>query len=329
MGEEEQKKEGVTSSSNHVALEVEVPETHHQIGQDSFIQVGVLMCTGLNSAYALGYAGAIMAPLGWIGGVIGLMLAAVISLYANALIAKIHQYGGKRHIRYRDLAGFIYGQKAYVVVWGLQYANLFLINIGYIILGRQALKAFHILFRDDDEMKLPYFTAIAGLGCVLFAIAVPHLSSLRAWLAASTFFYITITFVLSLKDGMNAPPRYYSIPDARRVFATIGATGNLVFAFNSGMVPEIQATLRAPVVDNMLKALYIHFTIGPAPVFAVTFVGYWAYGSRTSSYLLDNVSGPVWVKALANLAAFLQSIISLHVELFTIRDVGRVNVGST
>lgn len=67
------------------------------------------MCTGLNSAYALGYAGAIMVPLGWIGGVIGLMLAAVISLYANALIAKIHEYGGKRHIRYRDLAGFIYG----------------------------------------------------------------------------------------------------------------------------------------------------------------------------------------------------------------------------
>nr|XP_016479082.1 PREDICTED: proline transporter 2-like isoform X2 [Nicotiana tabacum] len=140
MGEEEEKKEGVTSSGNHVALEVEAPETHHQIGQDSFIQVGVLLCTGLNSAYALGYAGVTMIPLGWIGGVIGLMLEAVISLYANALIAKIHEYGGKRHIRYRDLAGFIYGQKAYVVVWGLQYANLFLINIGYIILGGQALK---------------------------------------------------------------------------------------------------------------------------------------------------------------------------------------------
>lgn len=33
MGEEEQKKEEVISSSNHVAIEVEVPETHHQIGQ--------------------------------------------------------------------------------------------------------------------------------------------------------------------------------------------------------------------------------------------------------------------------------------------------------
>ncbi|XP_009759983.1 proline transporter 2-like isoform X2 [Nicotiana sylvestris] len=160
MGEEEEKKEGVTSSGNHVALEVEAPETHHQIGQGPspctcmllscfptlFFLIGICFIrltntqTNRQCAYALGYAGVTMIPLGWIGGVIGLMLEAVISLYANALIAKIHEYGGKRHIRYRDLAGFIYGQKAYVVVWGLQYANLFLINIGYIILGGQALK---------------------------------------------------------------------------------------------------------------------------------------------------------------------------------------------
>jgi hypothetical protein len=50
-----------------------------------------------------------MVPLSWIGGVIGLLLATAISLYANALIAKLHLLGGKRHIRYRDLAGFIYG----------------------------------------------------------------------------------------------------------------------------------------------------------------------------------------------------------------------------
>ena len=51
-----------------------------------------------------------MVPLGWIGGVVGLILATAISLYANTLIAKLHEFGGKRHIRYRDLAGFIYGK---------------------------------------------------------------------------------------------------------------------------------------------------------------------------------------------------------------------------
>jgi len=53
-----------------------------------------------------------MVPLGWIGGVVGLILATAISLYANTLVAKLHEFGGKRHIRYRDLAGFIYGKPA-------------------------------------------------------------------------------------------------------------------------------------------------------------------------------------------------------------------------
>lgn len=78
---------------------------------DSWFQVGFVLTTGINSAYVLGYSGTIMVPLGWVGGVVGLILATVVSLYANSLVAKLHEFGGKRHIRYRDLAGFIYGNK--------------------------------------------------------------------------------------------------------------------------------------------------------------------------------------------------------------------------
>ncbi|RYR32014.1 hypothetical protein Ahy_B01g056987 [Arachis hypogaea] len=66
-----------------------------------------------------------------------LILAIAISLYANALLAKLHEFGGTRHIRYRDLAGFIYGRKAYSLTWALQYINLFMINAGYIILAEK------------------------------------------------------------------------------------------------------------------------------------------------------------------------------------------------
>jgi len=45
----------------------------------------------------------------------------------------------------------------------------------------------------------------------------------------------------------------------------------------------------------------------------VTFAGYWAYGSSTPTYLMNGVNGPVWAKAMANIAAFLQSVIALHV----------------
>lgn len=72
--------------------------------------MGFVLTTGINSAYVLGYSGTIMVHLGWIYGVVGLIAATAISLYANALIAKLHEFGGKRHIRYRDLAGYIYGK---------------------------------------------------------------------------------------------------------------------------------------------------------------------------------------------------------------------------
>ena len=49
-----------------------------------------------------------MLPLGWIPGILGLLAATAISLFANALVAKLHELGGRRHIRYRDLAGYIY-----------------------------------------------------------------------------------------------------------------------------------------------------------------------------------------------------------------------------
>ncbi|KAM0043131.1 putative amino acid transporter, transmembrane domain-containing protein [Helianthus debilis subsp. tardiflorus] len=300
------------------SIAIEIPETAHQISSDSWFQAGFVLTTGINSAYVLGYSGAVMVPLGWVGGVVGLILATIISLNANALIAMLHEFGGKRHIRYRDLAGFIYGPKAYSLTWVLQYVNLFMINVGYVILAGQALKAVYVLFRDDNAMKLPYFIAMAGFACGVFAICIPHLSALGIWLGFSTFFslsYMAISFALSLRDGIKAPPRDYSIPgsDISRVFTTIGASASLVFAFNTGMLPEIQATVRQPAVRNMMKGLYFQFSVGVLPLYAVAFMGYWAYGNETEGYLLNSVHGPVWVKTFANISVFLQTVVALHI----------------
>ncbi|CAN8279498.1 unnamed protein product [Cochlearia groenlandica] len=299
-------------------LDLEVPETAHQISSDSWVQVAFVLTTSLNSAYVLGYSGTIMVSLGWIGGVVGLTLALAISLYANSLIASLHEFGGKRHIRYRDLAGFIYGQKMYCFTWGLQYVNLFLINCGFIILAGSALKAVYVLFRDDSVMKLPHCIAIAGVACAIFAISTPQLSALKIWLGVSTILsliYIVVAIVLSVKDGVNKPERDYTVHGSsiNKLFTITGATSSLFYAFNTGMLPEIQATVKQPVVKNMMKALYVQFLVGVIPMFAVTFIGYWAYGSSTSAYLLNSVSGPLWVKALANISTFLQSVISLHI----------------
>ncbi|CAG7874128.1 unnamed protein product [Brassica rapa] len=310
------KRTGDVSVGEH--FDIEVPDTAHQISSDSWFQVAFVLTTGINNAYVLGYSGTVMVPLGWVGGVVGLVLATAISLYANALVAKLHEFGGKRHIRYRDLAGFIYGRKAYCLTWGLQYVNLFMINCGFIILAGSALKAVYVLFRDDHAMKLPHFIAIAGLFCAVFAIGVPHLSALGIWLVVSTIFsliFIVVAIVLAAKDGVKTHSRDYEIQGTplSKLFTITAAAANLTFVFNTGMLPEIQATVRQPVVKNMMKALYFQFTVGVLPMLAVTFIGYWAYGSSTSTYLLNSVTGPLWVKALANISAFLQSVICLHI----------------
>ncbi|XP_039012323.1 proline transporter 1-like [Hibiscus syriacus] len=306
------------NEAENYKLTVEVPETAHAVSTDSWLQASFVLTTGVNSVFVLGYSGTIMVHLGWIGGIVGLMLATIVSLNANMLVAKLHEHGGKRHIRYRDLAAQIYGTRAYTITWAMQYVNLFMINIGFLILGGSALKACFAVFNYEHTMKLPYCIAITGFACALFAISIPHLSALRVWLGCSTvlgLIYIIVACVLAAKDGINAPPRDYSIhgKSSSRIFTTIGASANLVFAFNTGMLPEIQATVREPAVRNMLKALYFQFTVGVVPMFAITFIGYWAYGAETSTYLLNSVSGPLWIQASANISAFLQSIICLHI----------------
>ncbi|KAJ0495946.1 putative amino acid transporter, transmembrane domain-containing protein [Helianthus annuus] len=95
-----------------------------------------------------------MVLLSWAGGVVGLILATIISLNANVLIAMLHEFGGKRHIRYRErIIGFIYDPKAYSLTWVLQYVNLLMINVNYVILAGQALKL-DILLAEKHLMKV-------------------------------------------------------------------------------------------------------------------------------------------------------------------------------
>lgn len=71
--------------------------------------MGFHIVAALNTAFILGYPALIMANLGWTAGVICVVAGGVISFYNNWLLGDLHVTGGKRHVRYRDLAGHIYG----------------------------------------------------------------------------------------------------------------------------------------------------------------------------------------------------------------------------
>ena len=76
----------------------------------------------------------------------------------------------------------------------------------------------------------------------------------------------------------------------------------------------VQATLKPPTTRNIRKALGLQFTVGTFPILLLTFVGYWAYGNAVSPYMLNSASGPKAAVIVANIAAFLQAIVSLYVS---------------
>jgi len=85
---------------------------------DEWYTVGFHIVAALNTAFILGYPALIMANLGWTAGVICIVAGGAISFYNNWLLGDLHETGGKRHVRYRDLAGHIYGKFSFDnLVW--------------------------------------------------------------------------------------------------------------------------------------------------------------------------------------------------------------------
>jgi hypothetical protein len=51
-------------------------------------------------------------------------------------------------------------------------------------------------------------------------------------------------------------------------------------------------------------------------VIVLTFIEYWAYGNNVSEYLLYSTSGPTWLVTVANVVAFLQIFVTIHVSIY-------------
>ncbi|KAH9313218.1 hypothetical protein KI387_028253, partial [Taxus chinensis] len=292
------------------------PKTAHRIDHDPWYQLGLLLAVSFNCGYILGFSDFIMKPLGWVLGPISMAVLAVISVYANWLLAKLHIIDGRRFIRYRDLMGYAFGRKMYYVTWTLQFLTFILGNMGFLVLSGRALKEIYMEYDNSSTMTLQEFIIISGVLYFVFAFLVPNLSAMKIWCGISTFLtfiYILILMKISISDGMSNS-KDYKLHGTRqqKIFNGFNGIAAIIFASNSGMVPELQATLRQPAVKNMHKALYFQFTIGLTVYYTVTIIGYWAYGSSVSDYLLDELSGPKWAKILANVAVYLQVIVSQH-----------------
>ncbi|XP_020260288.1 proline transporter 2-like [Asparagus officinalis] len=288
----------------------------HVVDKDSWQQVGLLMVTGFNCAYVLSFSNLMLAPLGWAWGLTGLAVVGAFAFYAKWLLAEFQVIDGNRLIRYRDIMGYVFGKKLYYITWILQFVTFLHVNMGFVLLGGRALKEINSEF-SSTPVRLQVFITITGGAYFIFANLVPTMSAMRNWLPTSAILIIifdVILLAILVQDGRANKNKDYNISGTKadKFFNAFGAIAAILVCNTSGLLPEIQSTLRKPAVSNMRKALSVQFTFGLAIYYGVSILGYWAYGSLVSNYLPKELSGPKWAKVLINSAAFLQSIISQH-----------------
>ncbi|BFG32430.1 hypothetical protein CerSpe_187050 [Prunus speciosa] len=248
----------------------------HTIGHDSWQQVGFMLATSFNCGYILSFSNLMLVPLGWTWGVVCMVVVWFYSLYVNWLLAPFHFINGQRFIRYRDLMGYLYSRKMCHFTWVLQFVTLLLGNMGFILLGGRALKEINSEF-SHSPLRLQWFITITGVTFFIFAFFIPTISAMR---------------------GKTNKQRDYVIHGKKvdRLFNAFNAISAIIVSSNTGLLTEIQSTLRKPAVTNMRKALYVQFSGGILFYYAVPMMGYWAYGSKVSKNLPNELSGPKWAK---------------------------------
>jgi len=173
--------------------------------------------------------------------------------------------------------------------------------------------------------RLQWFITATGIIYLAFAYFVPTISAMRNWLATSaalTLAYDVALLAILIRDGKSNKQKDYNVhgSPAEKVFNALGAVAAILVCNTSGLLPEIQSTVREPAVRGMRRALLLQYTAGAAAYYGVSVAGYWAYGSSVSEYLPNELGGPRWAAVLINATAFLQSVVSQHLFAVPIHE---------
>ena len=96
------------------------------------------------------------------------------------------------------------------------------------------------------------------------------------------------------------------------MFGVFNAIAVIATTYGNGIIPEIQATVAAPVTGKMFKGLCLCYAVVVTTFFSVAISGYWAFGNQSQGTLLSNfmVGGraviPEWLLLIIELFTLLQ-----------------------
>ncbi|XP_021774155.1 GABA transporter 1-like [Chenopodium quinoa] len=260
--------------------------------------------------------------LGWAGGIICLILGAMVTFYSYNLLSLVlehHAQLGRRHLRFRDMAHDILGPRwGRYIVGPVQFAVCYGAVVGACLIGGQCIKAIYLLFNPNGTMKLYEFIIIFG-GLMLILAQMPSFHSLRHINLISLLLclgYSAAATVGSVYIGHKSkgPEKDYSLVgnSEDRLFGVFNAIAIIATTFGNGIIPEIQATLAPPVKGKMFKGLSVCYSVVSMTFFSVAVSGYWAFGNQAEGQILSNfvVNGnpflPKWFIFMTNAFVILQ-----------------------
>ncbi|XP_057446379.1 GABA transporter 1-like [Lotus japonicus] len=260
--------------------------------------------------------------LGWVGGVLWLTLAGVVTFYSYNLLSVVlehHAQLGRRQFRFRDMARDILGPRwAKYYVGPLQFVICFGTVIGGPLVGGKSLKFIYSLYHPDGAMKLYQFIIICGVITMILA-QLPSFHSLRhvnlVGLILSVIYATCVTVgCIYIGHSKDAPPRDYSVRGsvADQLFGVFNGISIIATIYASGIIPEIQATLAPPVEGKMFKGLCLCYSVIAATYFSISISGYWAFGNLANGTILANFIGetklllPKWFFVMTNMFILVQ-----------------------
>lgn len=262
------------------------------------------------------------ASLGWSAGMVCLVVGAAVTFYSYNLLSRVlehHAQQGRRQLRFRDMATDILGPGwARYYIGPIQFMVCFGAVVASTLLAGQSMKAIYLIANPGGTIKLYVFVAIFGVFLVILA-QLPSFHSLRhvnlvSLLLCLSYSLCAVAGCIYLGTSDRAPPKDYSIvgDTHTRVYGVFNAIAVIATTYGNGIIPEIQATVAAPVTGKMFKGLCLCYAVVVTTFFSVATAGYWAFGNAAQGLLLNNfmVDGrpviPVWLLLMAELFTLVQ-----------------------
>ncbi|KAL4421336.1 hypothetical protein ABPG75_010627 [Micractinium tetrahymenae] len=269
----------------------------------------MLVCAD-GAPFLLGLPAA-MARLGWAGGLAVLVAGFLCILHAATRLVMLHEHGGKRHNRYRELAQAVLGPKA--GTWAVLPFQ-FTVNIGtcvvYQVVSGQALQSICLATRGSGGgadpasagcLRLTWWILIFSASQLLLCL-LPDINSLTAVTAlgaATTLGFSALATVGAAVHG-RAPDVSYAVQGspADVAFSAFSSLGAIFLLFGLTVLLEIQSTLRpvhGSAVPPMVTATVGGYSVLLSLFLAVAISGYWAFGNSVQAIVLQSISTPVWL----------------------------------